>query len=233
MVEKWLHINEMGGDTWVLPIWSAVIEATRSGDIDPLPKEVSELGLYISTRLNILPRIIVRINSEVKELFLAAKSHENKHEFNSAKQGYAFTIDTNLKYNLLMDIDSILFELNSVCELMVTLFEKLYFHAGKPIVKGKVGLEVKRLIEKAGQDAGWFQNLDNHRNFFIHEGAPYIAIDISKGVGKYDLIIMKKNLKSFDDPKDYIMLSEINQIVHGFALAKSVIQKSLITLFNK
>ncbi|GAI36842.1 unnamed protein product, partial [marine sediment metagenome] len=174
-VAKWVYFTSkpdiadvvLTSDPWVLPIWSAVIEATRSGDIDPLPKEVSELGLFISTRLNILPRIIARINSEVKELFLASESHESKHEFYDGTQGYAFTIDANLKYNLLADIDSILFELNSVCELMSALFEKLYFHAGKPIGKGKVGLEVNRVIEKAGQDAGWFQNLDLHRNFFI------------------------------------------------------------------
>ncbi len=233
MIEKWLHINEMGGDPWILPVWSAVIKATRSGDIDPIPKELSELGLFISIRLNILPRIIARINSEVKELFLASESHESNHEFSDGTQGYAFTIDTNLKYNLLADIDSILFELNSVCELMSALFEELYFHAGKPIHEGKVGFEIKRVIEKTGQDAGWFQNLDLHRNFFIHEGAPYIAIDISKGVGKYDLIIMKKNLKSFGDPKDFIMLSEINLIVQGFALAKPIIQQALIALFTK
>ena len=124
MVKKWLHINEMGGDSWVLPIWSAIIEATESGDIDPLTKELSEFGLFISTRLNILPRIIARINREVEELFIASQNHEISHEFSDGKQGYAFTVDANLKYNLLADIDSILFELNSVCELMYRLQAK-------------------------------------------------------------------------------------------------------------
>ena len=233
MIEKWLHISEIGGDPWILPIWGAVIEATKSGDIGILPEDVGELGQYISIRLNILPRIVSRINLEVKELFLLSENHESGHEFYKGTRGYAFTIDDNLKYSLLADIDAILFELNSVCELMSSLFEKLYFHAGKPIEKGKVGLEIKRVIEKAKQNAEWFQNLDSHRNFFIHEGAPYISIDISKGSEKYDLIIMKKNLKVFDDHQKFIMLSEINQIVRGFALAKPVIQQTLIALFKK
>ncbi|MDD5451747.1 MAG: hypothetical protein PHT49_07645 [Desulfovibrionales bacterium] len=233
MINKWLHINEMGGDPWVLPIWNAVIEATKAGKIDPVPKEISELGLYISTRLNILPRIVSRLNTEGKELFLASEHHETKYESAVGKQGYVFTIDDNLKYNLLADIDSILFELNSVCELMSTLFEKLYSHAGKYIKKNRVGFEIRKVIENAGQKADWFQNLDAHRNFFIHEGSPYIAIDISKGSGKYDLIIMKQNLKSFNDPETFIVLSELDQIVRGFALAKPIIQKALISLFSE
>jgi hypothetical protein len=233
MIEKWLHINEIGGDPWVRPIWTAVHEARKSGGIDPLPKEIGELGQYISTRLNILPRIINRINSEVKELYLVAKNYNKENVYTHENSGYAFTIDDTLKYNLLADIDAILFELNSVCELMSRLFEKLYCHVGKSIEKGKVGLEIKNAIQRAGQNAAWFVDLDRHRNFFIHEGAPYFAIDISKDDGKYGLIIMKKNLKRFNNPDDFITLSDINNIVQGFSSARSVIQNVLISLFEK
>src|SRR3989337_2535870 len=76
MIDKWLHIEELGGDLWVLPIWSSVNDALQKGKIKNLPAEVYELGVYISTRLNILPRIVKRINAEVTELFVVAEKHE-------------------------------------------------------------------------------------------------------------------------------------------------------------
>ncbi len=64
MVTKWLHLEELGGDPWVLPIWSAF----AAEKVPPLPKELGELGIHASTRLNLLPRIIARLNDETKAL---------------------------------------------------------------------------------------------------------------------------------------------------------------------
>ena len=58
MEMQWLHIDTDVGDTWVLPIWSAVNNAIRSKRVAPLTKEMSELGLHISTRLDILPIVV-------------------------------------------------------------------------------------------------------------------------------------------------------------------------------
>jgi hypothetical protein len=233
MVDKWLHIEELSRDSWVLPIWSSVIDAVNKGKISSLPSKVYEMGVYISTRLNILPRIITRLNAEVAELYaLAETHHEERHVFTKTKKGYAFRVNNNLKYNIICDIDSLLFEINSVCELMTKLFESLYSHAGKPIEKKKVGLKIKSIIENAKQNTSWFVNLTGHRNFFIHEAAPYIAIDISGGTGNYELLIMKENLKNFKNKDKFLKLSELNEIVQGFINAKPIIQDDLVSLFN-
>lgn len=232
MIDKWLHIEELSGDPWVLPILTSVNNALRKGRITQLPSDVYELGVYISIRLNILPRIVQRINDEVIELFKLAESHEESHVFTKTTKGYALRIDNDLKYRIICDIDSLLFEINSVCELMTKLFESLYSHAGKPLEKKKVGLNIKSIIENAKQNPSWFVNLTEHRNFFIHEGAPYIAIDISNGSGNYELLIMKENLKSFENKATFITLSELNEIVQGFIDVKPVIQDDLISLFN-
>lgn len=188
MIDKWLHIEELSGDPWVLPIWTSVNNALQKGKTTQLPSDVYELGVYISTRLNILPRIVNRINAEVIELFKLAERHEESHVFTKMTEGYALRIDNDLKYRILCDIDSLLFEINSVCELMSKLFESLYSHAGKTLEKKKVGLKIKSIIENAKQNPSWFVNLTEHRNFFIHEAAPYIAIDISNGSGNYELL---------------------------------------------
>jgi hypothetical protein len=233
MPQKWIHINYEGGDFWILPIWVAVNHAESSGKASPISKEVkSQLGLSISTRLDMLPRIVNRINSEVYQVFEAMKTHKKEHIFTEQREGYVFDIEENLKFNLLIDIDSLLFELNSLCELMSSLFFELYTHTGKNIKKEEVGLQIKKVIEAAGKSSKWFKDLDSHRNFFIHEAAPYIAVDISGGPDKYDLLIMKENIKFFNDHSKFIKLSEINSIYEGFLIAKPIIQKHLIELYK-
>ena len=150
MLEKWIHINTKAGDEWILPIWSAVNDAEGSGKSTPISKEVkSQLGLSISTRLDMLPRIVRRINEEVSEVYKATKAHKSENIFTTQREGFAFDIEENLKFNLLIDIDSLLFELNSVCELMTNLFFVLYTHAGKTLEKKKVGLIIKKIIERS------------------------------------------------------------------------------------
>lgn len=233
MPNKWIHINNGVGDPWILPIWSAINDAESSGKASPISKEVkSQLGLSISTRLDILPRIVHRINEEVNEVYKTTKAHNKEHIFTELKEGDAFDIEENLKFNLLIDIDSLLFELNSICELMTSLFFVLYTHIGKIIKKKEVGLIIKKIIEGAGKSSDWFKELNDQRNFFMHEGAPYFAVDISEGPGKYDLLIMRENIKFFNDHSKFIKLSDINSIVEGFSIAKPIIQKHLIELYK-
>ncbi len=235
MVTKWLHIDTDVGDPWVLPIWSAVNDAVREKGIASIPKETRELGLHISTRLDMLPHVVSRINSEVIQIYKVASKYGDENIFTETRQGYAlpFRDKMDLVHFLLADIDALLFEFNSVCELMTMFFEKLYSHVGINLKNGEAGLRIKTILESKGHDTRWFQDLDSNRNFFIHEGAPYFAIDISGGPDNYDLLIMKENLKSFKDSSKFIRLSDLNKIVRGFVSARYTIQKHLIELFGK
>jgi len=232
MVTEWLHIDTDVGDPWVLPIWSAVNDAIKQKRIDPLPEKTRKLGPYISIRLDMLPHIVSRINSEVEQIYKVAIDHGNDYVFTKTREGYALPMHEKreLVHFLLADIDALLFETNSVCELMKIFFEKLYSHIG---IKVQAGPEIKKILESKGHDSKWFQDLDCHRNFFIHEGAPYLAIDISLSPNNYDLLIMKENLKTFEDSSKFIRLSELNNIVQGFISAKHAIQKHLIEFFRK
>ena len=229
MARKWIHLNTEVGDPWILPIWRAVNDAESSGKASRISERVkSQLGLSISTRLDMLPRIIRRINDEVNQVYEATKSHKEEHICTESKEGFVFTIEEDLKFNLLIDIDSLLFELNSVCELIMRLFFELYTHIGKNIKNKELGLLIKRIIEDAGQSSDWFKKLDTQRNLFMHLAAPYFAVDISEGPGNFDLLIMNENVKLFDDYSKFIKLSDINSIVKGFSVAKTIIQEHLI-----
>lgn len=216
----------------MLPIWTAANEAVTSGEVAPLPPKLRNLGLHVSTRLNILPCVVKRLNSNTNLLYEKAKEHDLEYVFTEEKSGYTFRVDNNLIYPLLADIDALLFELNSACELMKSLFALLRSHVDQPIPKKQLGRTIKDVLKQCGQNADWFKMLGKHRNFFMHEGAPYIAVDLSNEPAKLDLLIMKENVTAFADPDRFVSLSEINHIVHGFIAAKQCFQDYLVGLFT-
>ncbi len=231
MIIKWIHINDVGGDPWVLPILSALEEAIKKGKVQERPEEMRDLPLYIKTRLTMLPRIFHRINIEARELYSLVKLHESEHVCTHVKTGYALNINEDLIYKLLIDIDAFLFEINSCTELITKFFSIVCRHVGKEIPEGKVGKIIKKLLASKRQDMNWFKLLDEHRNFFMHEGTPYIAIDVSNET--WDLIIMKESLTRFDDATKFIMFSDLREIVRGFQSGNSAIQNYLIELYRE
>lgn len=232
MITKWLHLNELGGDPWVLPIWTAVNEAVKSRKTRPLSSEVYRAGLHVSIRLNILPRVVERVNDNTLLLYKKIREHGPEHVFTQAREAYAFSVDDDLKYSLVADIDALLFELNSACDLMKRFFGLLYVHVGRPIPQKQLGKAIHRVLTGDTQNGKWFLSLDKHRNFFTHEGAPHIAVDLSGEPGTLDLLIMKENVKTFANPDTFVSLSEVNRIVQGFVSAKRRLQDHLVSLFR-
>ena len=229
-VSKWLHIQYLGGDPWVKPIWSAVNNAIGRGACAQITEDLGELGVNISTRLTMLPRIYRRINEGAAAIRASVSNRRPHHESTSSHEGYAFDLDDDLKFNFLLDLDSLLFELNSICELMMCFFELLYAHAGRPLPAAAPGLAIRNVLEAAGQNTQWFRDLDSHRNFFSHNGAPYFAVDLSDPPG-YDLLIMKNNLRTFEDETAFLRLSALAAMVGGFESSRHVIKKNLSGLF--
>lgn len=233
MVSKWLHLEYLTGDPWILPIYSAINDAIVQGKTKALSTTTKELGLSLSIRLDMLPYVVKRINEEVQLLYQECQPHSTEHVFSSERQGCAFRINNVLKYRVLADVDSLLFEINSCCELMRKFFMALYNHAGKTLIDKEIGPLIRDIIKKAGQDPSWFTKLITHRNFLIHEGAPYIAIDITNEPNGYDIIVMKENIINFTDESKFFSLLQLNEIVQGFLRSKSIIQADLISLFKQ
>ncbi len=232
-VTKWLHVNYNIGDRWVLPIWTARNRAAELGRVASLPSELGQLGLHVSTRLSMIEVLIQRINARFPRLVKLISKRKPHHEFTAADNAYVFDLPADFTYELLIDVDAILFEVNSCCELMNLFFESLYKHAGKKLPRKPIGSTIRQVLEAAGQDPAWFRSLKLYRNFFIHEEAPYFAVDLSKAhEGTYDLLIMKRNLHSFDDEKEFVKFSKLTEIVRGFQNAKPAVQRHLAGLFS-
>jgi len=229
---KWSLFQDVGGDPWVLPIWTAIHNAGNRGILLDRDENMGNLALHVSTRLYMLPIIIERINLECRELYKIVRNRQNgKYVFTKTQEGRALKVDRDLLFKLLVDIDSFLFESNSCCDLMKEFIKDVYECAGNMLDDKEVNNLIRTLITNNGGNPNWFVELDNHRNFFIHEGAPYIAVDLSNE-SQYEILIMKENIKVFDDEKKYVRLSQLIQISKGFIQAKGFIQQHLINYIN-
>ncbi len=229
-VKRWLHLRMLGGDPWILPIWAAAHAAERTGKIQPLTNELRELGLHISTRLDILPRIVRRLNQEISELHKVAKGHRPEHVFTETKSGTVFRVDDDLKYSILADIDAFLFEANSCWELMRKLFQLVRAHVGSPIAGGRERVTNEIRAALGGASDRWIHLLDRHRNFVAHEGTLYLAVDVTHN-GTWELLVMKENVKVFTDPTEFFPYSELVEVARGFEGTKQGLKGYLIGLF--
>lgn len=239
MVKKWLHFNDKIEDLWINYIQGAIHQwnvANTNEDKDEkiFRKELSEICLHISIRINMLQDIQRRIRLGYDLLYNVIITHEPKHIFTKNKEGYALNIDHNKLYNFLIDIDSILFEINSCCELIGNFLGMVYKHIdGSIISKDEIGKRIQIIIKDAGEDVNWYKLLDWNRNYFIHEGAPFIAVDVSQKInGKFDLIIMRENLNDFSDESKFIRLSKLESIVQGFEKGNLIIREHILNLYR-
>ena len=231
MVTRWLHLDELGGDPWVLPIWAAANAAAQNGRCTPFPTAVFALGPFISIKLNVIARVVARVNEGSQELYRAAQGHDQSHVFTAGHQGYAFRVNNDLKYGLISDIDAFLFEVNSCAELIKDLVKGIFTHLGMPASDDEVRGAIRSAHATRRLAMRWFGLLDKNRNFVAHNGACYIAIDISDPA-RWELLVMKDNLIEFNDPAKFFTLSDLYSIAQGFVSAKGVLQEMLITALN-
>ncbi len=229
-VEKWIHINYEENDKWLFPIFNAIRKSLKMSDNDKFDNSFTELSYHISTRLEMLPIIYKRLNEGYSLIIEICKEQVNiEHISSKTKNGYVLEIGEELTHKMLIDIDSFLFEMNSCVELIIKLIEKIY--SVLRINVENINEELMKMLLEKGQDKKWFKLLDSGRNFFTHDGTPFFAIDYTNSLkGYYDILIMKENLKVFDDVKKFYRLSDFNIIADGFYHSKNILAQHIILL---
>ena len=182
--------------------------------------------------MDLLPRLAERVVQETSEVYQAARRHEPGHVFTQKAQGNALPVDDNLKFRLIADIDTLLFEVNTCWELMRNLFQLVRGHVGRPIADGRDEVTNELKAALAGGNDEWFGWLDRQRNFVAHEGTPYLSIDVTND-DSYELLVTKEHPTTFGNPKKFFRYSELVDLVRGFNGAKQVLRAHLIGLFSQ
>jgi hypothetical protein len=179
-----------------------------SGLILPL----KELGFAITTRMHMLGRCLRRLNARVAELRRELSSDIPQLDTCLSK-GYAFTPENKeLSYELLLDMDSFVFETRSLYEIMgrflVALFRALF---DRTVTES----DLQSLLSSAGIDTRWIAELRENRKLFFHETAPWLAVQVQREHMAFDPILLKKQTTSFDS-SDFVDFATLREIYEGF-----------------
>lgn len=188
---------------------------------------LTEKGLALSTKLAMLDQVANRINVHIRLL------REHLANNKAAVEGYviwrhAYELPENLNpYDLLVDIDSFLFESKLVYEIVGEFLKE--FHSN--ILDQQIEQhEIKAMLDAEGIDTGWTVELAENRNLFFHEATPWIAFEIhSTGPHEFEphLLILKRSTVDFRDPADYVHFDRLREIFDGFRSSMQAIHRWL------
>jgi hypothetical protein len=116
-------------------------------------------------------RVVRRLDQECAALYESVKKHGPEHVFQDGHKAVVFPVDENLKYCLLADIASFIFEIDACLDIFINFNQMIHDHIGKNINKDESRKILKDAVAAAGQDNGdpkWFHDLARARNIFIH-----------------------------------------------------------------
>jgi hypothetical protein len=108
---------------------------------------------------------------------------------------------------------------------------KPYMYTQQKKMPAKTANEaIRQIVANGGKGTSWIDELDRERNYFMHRGAPYLAVDVSRT--KYDLLFLRSNVVDLNLSNDYVRLSELDFMVRGFCGAKSIVGDYLAALYD-
>jgi hypothetical protein len=185
-----------------------------------------EMGLALSTKLAMLSLVVDRLDERIQRLYHHLALEEDKVQTCINDKG-AYTVpESLLPYEILLDIDGFLFETRSVYEIVGKFIEK--FHTNI-LCQRLTQEEIKNMMALKAIDTRWIEELRTNRNLFVHETAPWIALEVkSQNPAKFEILVMKRDIKDFSNSQDYISLDQLRDIFNGFNASMDAIYAWLI-----
>src|SRR5437016_5686096 len=254
-----IHFNFLPGPLVfdARPIWSALNKTVESGKLSPqtaekIHTELDQTALYLGMRHHLMRRTLTelrRADLDIERLM------RDVGTVPAGRAGRGVTGEhlDELRDHLLLMTDSFLFEFRSFLELLAAFVYEVLTALNKApasvehlssgdtvaIVSKKGELLPNNfllyLCDRLGFDTSWYRFLNEHRNFFTHEAAPYCAIeDLMVEPSKFEIIIMKANIIDFDtaDAKDYFRLSDLHEVTYGLRDLSSAAQHYLVRVLG-
>ena len=215
---------------WPYPIWNSLNATTnntlREAWSKPDSQALGDLAIALSTKLMILGTVVGRFNSDYDRLLKLADSDAETIEINRNTGTVWRLSDDRLTYELLAGIDAFIFEARSTYEILgkfLVTFCRIIF------AQGLLEEDVKRILREHGLDVAWATLLHDERILFFHQTAPWLALmfDDTKS-SPPELLIVRGNVKTLDDPESFMRISDYNRIYSGLASALDKLQAYLV-----
>lgn len=231
MGDQYLHIAYIPENGWVLTIMSRLFNCSnprlKAGFDRWSDTPLKELGLAITTRMHMLGLCIRRLNAHVAELRTKLNADREQLDYCLSK-GAAFQVQpTEAVYELLIDMDSFIFETRSLYEIVGKFLTSLF----QIVFDRKITqAELKSLLESQGIDTRWIGELAEARKHFFHETAPWLAVKVHVDAAgeRLDPILLKRNIITFENTDDFVDFSTLKAIYDGFVASVSELHRYIL-----
>ena len=137
---------------------------------------------------------------------------------------FAIPVPTDVRNNILVFVDALLFELQSVIELTEQVAKFCLELISLPR-RGRTELVDTRF-------GGWWRDqISSARNLYTHQSAPYFDLDFDN-VPDYDLLFTVKHPEEPKTPRDYIRLTDIVEATKEMFKATMMLRKDVIDVLR-
>ena len=119
-----------------------------------------------------------------------------------------------MPFEIVADIDAWIFEFRSTYEILYAFVKEF----SSRILDQKVNDQrvLKAILEAKRYHTDWIGFLNDERNCFIHQTAPWFAIEVTGGTPQYEIVILKRNVHDLEHPEDYVRIEEYRAVHKGF-----------------
>lgn len=225
MSTQYLHIDYRPKASWLLKIMTK-LHCSESQDLQLRMEnwgqnKISEFGISVATKLAMLRLTTKRVDTQLQKLSRELEKDSKVEE--CIQRGAAFPIkDKDLAFEILVNIDSFLFESRSAYEIVGQFLREFFNYIFKRTINET---RIKKILEDRKLDNRWIGELHVERNLFIHEAAPWIALQVkSKNPLNFELLILKENITDFSQTNKYYSFNLLRDIYKGFASSMDAIQ---------
>jgi hypothetical protein len=193
---------------------------------------ITEMGLLITTRLNLLRHVLHRLRYDSSVLAKAVdKVLADEHYYTATHEGVALPVDNEKKYWMIADLHSVLYEADAGIEGMKKFMRAVHEHVRQPIDKKQCATMIDAWMSALGFDSSWYDEISGARNFIAHDGAFYLAFDTTQK-DSWDLLMVKGDVRQFNDPSTFVRVSRVTEIVNRFLDCGQSMQKHLVSLLD-
>ena len=192
---------------------------------------LGEFALSIATRLAIVRRVEDRL-LECRSALVRELSRSGELETHLASGSCYRPSDEGLLFDICAAVDSCFFEWRSLYEV-VRKFATIF---GKEILGTEFSEDqVVSVVEQAGVSIGWIDQLRKDRNHFVHQAAPWIALEItSREPLECSIVVMKENLATLEDVGKFVTEMELidtsNRLRESVSAVRNWLEAQLMAL---
>jgi hypothetical protein len=229
-----IRIAYLPNGSFVLPIISR-LQGSSNAQVRALAKawnqsELSLLGASLSTKATMLGQLSRRLFSPIIPLTTELSQSGDIGELLESGKGW-IPGQRGLPYEALLELDSFIFEFRSAYEILKNFL--LAFSSrilGKPIGKS----ELMAVLTDADIPIEWIEELQRHRNFLIHEQAPWIVFRVKQvEPPELEAVFLAHVDADPTNPTESIDIKTLSRIYSGFDRSLQELQKWAIAAISK